>query len=89
MSLGSKLSPRLRKAALQKPGETVVRTLVEVAPGTDEDALIRALASLGAEIRTRSEQAHLLTIDIPVSRLHELESVKGIVYVEADERYRQ
>ena len=89
MSLSSKLSPKLRKAVFQKSGDTVVRGLVEIAPGTDQEALGRALALLGAEIRTRSEHAHLLTIDIPVNRLTELDGVHGIVYVEADERYRR
>lgn len=88
MSMGSKLSPKLRKALFKASGDTLVRSLVEVAPGTDKEALSRALTSLGAEIRTWSEQGHVLTIDIPVSALSALDAVPGIVYVEADERYR-
>jgi hypothetical protein len=87
--LGSKLSPKLRKTIFKTAGDAIVRCLIEFAPGADQEALSRALTSLGAEIRTRSEDAHLLTIDIPVSRLAELDTLKGIVYVEADERYRR
>ena len=89
MSFDSKLSPKLRKAVMKSAGETIVRSLVELVPGADLDALARALTSLGAEIRARSEQGHTVTIDIPVSRLPELNSLDGIMYVEADERYRQ
>ena len=88
MSFGSKLSPKLRKALVKSSGETIVHSLVELVPGTDIEALTRALTSLGAEIRTRSEQAHTMTIDIPVSSLPELNGLAGIMYVEADEQYR-
>jgi hypothetical protein len=88
MGFGSKLSPKLRKALFKTSGETVVRSLVEIAPGTDEESLRRDLGSLGAQIRTWSKSAHVLTIDIPVNRLPALDSLNGIVYVEADERYR-
>ena len=88
MSIGSKLSPKLRKALFKTAGATLVRALVEIAPGTDEDALARELTSLGAEIRSRLSQSHLWTIDIPVNRLESLETVKGIIYVEGGEQYR-
>lgn len=88
MGWDSKLSPKLRKTVMKSAGETIVRGLVELVPGADIDALSRALTALGAEIRTHSEQARTLTIDIPASRLPELNSVEGILYVEADERYR-
>jgi hypothetical protein len=89
MSWGSKLSPKLRKALIKTSGEQVVRSLVEIAPGADEEALTRELQALGAEIQTRSVQARTITIDIPVNRLPELDAVSGIIYVEADERYRR
>jgi hypothetical protein len=88
MNLGSKFSPKLRKALLREPGDTVIRGLVEIAPGTDADALTRELTSIGAEVRSRSEQARLITVDIPLSRLQMLDALSSVLYVEADERYR-
>lgn len=89
MSFGSKLSPKLRKTALKAAPDTVVRCLVELAPGADETALESALTSLGAVIKSRSAEAHLLTIDVPADRLSALSDVRGIVYVEAGEHYRR
>jgi hypothetical protein len=88
MSFGSKLSPKLRKVALKASSDALVRCLVELAPGADEAALERALTSLGAQTRSRSTEARLLTIDIPANRLSALDDIQGIVYVEAGERYR-
>jgi len=89
MNLGSKFSPKLRKALLREPGDTVVRGLIEIAPGTDADALSRELTSLGAEVCSRSEQARLITVDISLSRLQKLDALSAVLYVEADEMYRR
>ena len=89
MGLGSKFSPKLRKALLRSPADTVVRGLIEVAPDADADALSRELTRLGAVVRSWSEQGHTLTVDIPLGRVPMLEPIGGVLYVEADERYRR
>jgi hypothetical protein len=87
MPLSAKLSPRLRKAILQRPTDRLIRGLVEISPSADSVALRQNLQSAGAEICSWSAGAHVLTIAIPASRLVELDAVDDVIYVEADDKF--
>ena len=64
------------------------RQFIEVAPGADPDSLRRRLEAVGAEIHSWSEQARIITIEIPVKRLRELDALDDVVYVDASEPFR-
>jgi hypothetical protein len=64
-----------------------VRALAEISPDADPTALRHALEAAGADIRTWSVETHLVSIEIPITRLVELNGIGAVVYVEAVDQY--
>lgn len=88
MNPSAKLSPKLRRSLLSGDSERIVSGIIEVAPGADPDRLRRRLEAVGAAIRSWPDQARIVTIEIPVKRLRELDALDDVVYVDASEPYR-
>lgn len=87
--LSNRLSPAAKKAALTAPPGEPVHVLLQVAAGTDPEALRRGLEALGAKVSSWMEETHLLAAAVPASRLEEAADLPGITYVEAGAAYRR
>lgn len=63
-----------------------LRSLVEISPNANSDALASSFKALGAEVRSWLNQAHVVSLDIPVKHLPDIAKLKDVVYVSGGER---
>ena len=83
-SVARKLSPKVRRAFLSGKRNTI-HGLVEVSPTADSQALASSFRELGAQIRSWTQQAHVVSLDIPVQHLREIASLDDVLYVGGEE----
>jgi hypothetical protein len=85
--VSSKFSPRLRKLLLKPDEGGRLRGLLEISPAADKIALRRDLERAGANIQSWSDEGHLVSIEIPLARVAELDGIDDVTYVEAIEPF--
>ncbi|HKM55490.1 MAG TPA: hypothetical protein VJY33_18950 [Isosphaeraceae bacterium] len=88
-SLSKHLGPSAKKIAMRSVGDERVSTLIQVAPSIDRQAFQGQVAANGGTVQSWMPEASLVTVEISAKHLSELADMKGVVYVEASQKYQQ
>ena len=88
-SLSKHLGPSAKKIAMRSVGDERVSTLIQVAPSIDRQAFQGQVAANGGTVQSWMPEASLVTVEISAKHLSELAEMKGVIYVEASQKYQQ
>jgi hypothetical protein len=88
-SLSKRLGPSAKKIALLSVGDERVSTLIHVAPSIDRQTFQGEVAAHGGTVQSWMPEASLVSVEIGAKHLSELADLKGVVYVEARQKYQQ
>ena len=88
-SLSKHLGPSAKKIVMRFVGDERVSTLIQIAPSIDRQAFQGKVAANGGTVQSWMPEASLVTVEISAKHLSELADMKGVVYVEASQKYQQ
>jgi len=88
-SLSKHLGPSAKMIAMRSVGDERVSTLIQVAPSIDHQVFQGDVTAHGGTVRSWMPEANLVTVEISAKHLSELADMKGVVYVEASQKYQQ
>jgi hypothetical protein len=85
MVLSPKFSPKTKRMVLSG-NHGAVRSLVELSPAANEQALASRFEELGATIRSWIDSTHVISLDIPIDRLADVANMKDVIYINTEDR---